>query len=101
MKPIKGIEAVKDMVVGNWIKPSDVFAAKFFPFLDETAEFRFKLTLTLVENFPQTHSHGLSLHCINPTITQWPVSNQIIGLAIDYVEAPQELGGGVLESVGF
>lgn len=92
MKPIKGIDAVTDIVIGNWIKPSDLFAANFYPVVDERGEFTFKLTLTLVESFPQTNSPGITIHCINPTIAQWPTSHQILGLAIDYVDAPQELG---------
>ncbi|MFZ3185951.1 MAG: hypothetical protein WA173_17630 [Pseudomonas sp.] len=92
MKPVNGIDAVRDIVSGNWVKHSDVFAVKLYPTLNKTGEFSFKLALTMVHNFPETNKDGITIHCVNPKITQWPVNNQIIGLTIDYIDACGESG---------
>jgi hypothetical protein len=92
MKPISGIDTVKDIVSGSWVKHSDVFSVKLTPTLNELGEFSFELALTMVHNFPDTNADGITIHCLNPEVKQWPTSNQIIGLAIDYVDAFKDSG---------
>lgn len=92
MKLINGIDTVKDIVSGSWVKHSDVFAVKLTPTLNELGEFSFALALTMVHNFPDTNADGITIHCLNPEVKKWPTGNQIIGLEIDYVDACKDSG---------